>query len=131
MFNPSLIFLLFYILLNIFQIIVQNIKIRIYSLQFMYFLLTRLQVDLEDVRSVSSTKAKEMAAELGIQYYETSAATGQGVEEAVEALLTLVMARIERSLEEERRKVLSQQSQHTRKLSMRSVRVSEIIHEIV
>ena len=99
-------------------------KIRIY-------LLTQLQVDLEDVRSVSSTKAKEMAAELGIQYYETSAATGQGVEEAVEALLTLVMARIERSLEEERRKVLSQQSQHTRKLSMRSVRVSEIIHEIV
>ena len=75
------------------------------------------------MRSVSSTKAKEMAAELGIQYYETSAATGQGVEEAVEALLTLVMARIERSLEEERRKVLSQQSQLTRKLSIRSVRV--------
>ena len=124
MFNPPFIFILFNILLNIFQIIVQNIKIRIYSLQFMYFLLTRLQVDLEDVRSVSSTKAKEMAAELGIQYYETSAATGQGVEEAVEALLTLVMARIERSLEEERRKVLSQQSQHNRKLSMRSVRVS-------
>ena len=71
---------------------------------------------------MSSTKAKEMAAELGIQYYETSAATGQGVEEAVEALLTLVMARIERSLEEERRKVLSQQSQLTRKLSIRSVR---------
>ena len=71
---------------------------------------------------MSSTKAKEMAAELGLQYYETSAATGQGVEEAVEALLTLVMARIERSLEEERRKVLSQQSQLTRKLSIRSVR---------
>ena len=73
---------------------------------------------------MSSDKAKEMAAELGIQYYETSAATGQGVEEAVEALLALVMARIERSLEEERRKVLSQESQHTRKLSMRSGRVA-------
>jgi len=39
-----------------------------------------------------------MAAELGLPYFETSAATGQGVEEAVETLLDLVMARIERSL---------------------------------
>ena len=94
------------------------------------------QVDLEDLRTVTSDKAKvcsslqnfkhsscdsiqEMAAELGIQYYETSAATGQGVEEAVEALLSLVMARIERSLEEERRRALSQESQLGRRMSMR------------
>ena len=63
--------------------------------------------------------SQEMAEELGIQYYETSAATGQGVEEAVEGLLSLVMARIERSLEEERRRALSQDSHHSRKFSVR------------
>ena len=40
-----------------------------------------------------------MADELGLPYYETSAATGEGVEDAVDGLLSMVMARIERSLE--------------------------------
>lgn len=62
------------------------------------------KVDLEDCRSVTSERAQEMASELGLPYYETSAATGQGVDDAIDGLLTLVMARIERSLEEERRR---------------------------
>lgn len=52
-----------------------------------------IQVDLEDCRSVTSERAKvrqneslqkiylyfkEMAQELGLPYYETSAATGEG-----------------------------------------------------
>ena len=40
-----------------------------------------------------------MAEELGLPYFETSAATGEGVEDAVDGLLSMVMARIERSLE--------------------------------
>jgi len=56
------------------------------------------KVDLEGLRTVSSDRGRAMAAELGLPYFETSAATGQGVEEAVETLLDLVMARIERSL---------------------------------
>lgn len=63
------------------------------------------KVDLENCRSVTSEKAKEMADELGLPYYETSAATGEGVEDAVDGLLSMVMARIERSLEEEKIKV--------------------------
>ena len=42
---------------------------------------------------------QEMAEELGLPYFETSAATGEGVEDAVDGLLSMVMARIERSLE--------------------------------
>jgi len=61
------------------------------------------KVDLEEIRSVTSDRAKEMASELGLPYYETSAATGEGVDEAIEALLALVMARIERSLDESKR----------------------------
>ena len=56
-----------------------------------------------------------MAAELGLPYYETSAATGDGVDEAIDGLLTLVMARIERSLEEERRKMMNQENQNRRR----------------
>ena len=36
------------------------------------------QVDLEGLRTVSSDRARAMAAELGLPYFETSAATGQG-----------------------------------------------------
>ena len=57
------------------------------------------KVDLENCRSVTSEKAQEMAEELGLPYFETSAATGEGVEDAVDGLLSMVMARIERSLE--------------------------------
>merc|ERR1711976_779496 len=73
------------------------------------------KVDLEDCRSVTSERAKEMAQELGLPYYETSAATGEGVDEAIDGLLTLVMARIERSLEEERRKTMNQENQNRRR----------------
>ena len=48
---------------------------------------------------MTSEKAQEMAEELGLPYFETSAATGEGVEDAVDGLLSMVMARIERSLE--------------------------------
>ena len=37
---------------------------------------------------------------MGLPYIETSAATGEGVDEAVEALLALVMDRIDRSVDE-------------------------------
>jgi len=76
------------------------------------------KVDLEDSRSVTSERAQEMAAELGLPYFETSAATGEGVEDAIDGLLTLVMARIERSLEEERQKRSNNESQ-TRRKSLR------------
>ena len=36
------------------------------------------QVDLEEERTVSCERAQELAAELGLPYYETSASTGQG-----------------------------------------------------
>ena len=36
------------------------------------------QVDLEGLRTVSSDRGRSMAAELGLPYFETSAATGQG-----------------------------------------------------
>ena len=38
---------------------------------------------------------QELAAELGVEYIETSAATGEGVGKAVHKLLDLVMYRIE------------------------------------
>ena len=38
---------------------------------------------------------QELAAELGVEYIETSAATGEGVSKAVHKLLDLVMYRIE------------------------------------
>ena len=37
------------------------------------------QVDLEGLRTVSSDRGRAMAAELGLPYFETSAATGQGI----------------------------------------------------
>ena len=36
------------------------------------------KVDLEGLRTVSSDRGRAMAAELGLPYFETSAATGQG-----------------------------------------------------
>jgi len=36
------------------------------------------KVDLEEERTVSCERAQELAAELGLPYYETSASTGQG-----------------------------------------------------
>ncbi|XP_014662867.1 PREDICTED: ras-related protein Rab-27A-like [Priapulus caudatus] len=55
--------------------------------------------DLEDKRAVTEEKAKEVAERYGLQYFETSAATGQNVAKATETLLDLVMVRMERSLD--------------------------------
>ncbi|XP_064596215.1 ras-related protein Rab-27A-like [Liolophura sinensis] len=51
--------------------------------------------DLEDQRAVTEQRAKELAEKHGFSYYETSAATGQNVAKSVEALLDLVMHRME------------------------------------
>ncbi|XP_023328851.1 ras-related protein Rab-27A [Eurytemora carolleeae] len=59
------------------------------------------KVDLDDLRVVTREKALELAAELGVEYIETSAATGEGVGKAVHKLLDLVMYRIETKCQEE------------------------------
>ena len=46
--------------------------------------------DLEDRRVVESASARQLAETLGIKYFETSALTGENVNEAVEALLEQV-----------------------------------------
>jgi len=59
------------------------------------------KIDMEENRTVSSEKAKKLADELGIHYIETSAATGEGVDTAVDYLLSSVMKRIETKCQEE------------------------------
>ncbi|XP_046857312.1 ras-related protein Rab-27A-like isoform X1 [Xenia sp. Carnegie-2017] len=53
------------------------------------------KADLQDSRAVDSNEARNIAESLGLQYFETSAATGQNVNEAIEALLDQVMRRME------------------------------------
>ena len=48
------------------------------------------KADLQDSRAVDSNEARSLAENLGLRYFETSAATGQNVNEAVEALLDQV-----------------------------------------
>ncbi|VDN50278.1 unnamed protein product [Dracunculus medinensis] len=55
--------------------------------------------DLENRRQVSTTRAKQLADQLGLPYFETSACTSTNVEKAVECLLDLVMQRIQQSVE--------------------------------
>lgn len=55
--------------------------------------------DLEDKRVVSEHKARELAEKHGLVYLETSAATGQNVERAVEILLDRVMRRMEATVD--------------------------------
>ncbi|NWJ03908.1 RB27B protein, partial [Crypturellus undulatus] len=57
------------------------------------------KADLADQREVNERQAKELADKYGIPYVETSAATGRAVAEAVEALLDLVMRRMEQCVE--------------------------------
>ncbi|XP_076439101.1 ras-related protein Rab-27A-like isoform X2 [Babylonia areolata] len=57
------------------------------------------KADLEDQRSVSEERAREMAEKFGLPYFETSAATGQNVARCVECLLDMVMARMERCVD--------------------------------
>lgn len=49
--------------------------------------------DAEHLRVVSETRARELAEKHGLVYLETSAATGQNVNRAVDVLLERVMTR--------------------------------------
>ncbi|CAK6954874.1 ras-related protein Rab-27A [Scomber scombrus] len=55
--------------------------------------------DLTDQRAVSEEEARELAEKYGIPYFETSAANGQNVNEAVDVLLDLIMKRMERCVD--------------------------------
>ncbi|XP_061586104.1 ras-related protein Rab-27B-like [Cololabis saira] len=55
------------------------------------------KADLGDLRNVHARQARDLADRYGIPYFETSALTGVGVEQAVTTLLNLVMKRMERS----------------------------------
>jgi Ras-related protein Rab-27A len=57
------------------------------------------KLDLEDRRVVDSNRAKEFAEKNGCEYIETSAATGENVEKALNILLERVMIRMEKSLD--------------------------------
>ncbi|XP_013883277.1 ras-related protein Rab-27A [Austrofundulus limnaeus] len=55
--------------------------------------------DLSDQRAVSEKEARELAEKYGVPYFETSAASGQNVSEAVDVLLDLIMKRMERCVD--------------------------------
>uniref|UniRef100_A0A3Q1AUX7 small monomeric GTPase n=1 Tax=Amphiprion ocellaris TaxID=80972 RepID=A0A3Q1AUX7_AMPOC len=55
--------------------------------------------DLADQRAVSEDEARELAEKYGIPYFETSAANGQNVNQAVDVLLDLIMKRMERCVD--------------------------------
>ncbi|TKS70125.1 Ras-related protein [Collichthys lucidus] len=55
--------------------------------------------DLAEQRAVSEEEARELAEKYGIPYFETSAANGQNVSEAVDVLLDLIMKRMERCVD--------------------------------
>ena len=58
---------------------------------FSFLVLLGNKADLQDSRAVDSNEARNIAESLGLQYFETSAATGQNVNEAIEALLDQVI----------------------------------------
>ncbi|XP_071549530.1 LOW QUALITY PROTEIN: ras-related protein Rab-27A-like [Panulirus ornatus] len=60
------------------------------------------KVDLVDQRMVSEQRAKEIAEKFGLPYIETSAASGQNVENAVGQLLDAVMKRMEVAVDSSR-----------------------------
>ena len=70
----------------------QSRKITIYYLNYHLFCVVLLgnKADLQDSRVVDSNEARNVAENLGLRYFETSAATGQNVNESVEALLDQV-----------------------------------------
>ncbi|KAF5286886.1 hypothetical protein FQA39_LY00419 [Lamprigera yunnana] len=53
------------------------------------------KADLEDRRVIKEWRATEFAEKHGLQYYETSAATGQNIALVIDALLERVMLRME------------------------------------
>nr|AJC97121.1 Rab27A [Macrobrachium rosenbergii] len=60
------------------------------------------KVDLSDQRIISEQRAKEVAEKFGLHYIETSAASGQNVEAAVNYLLDAVMKRMELAVDSSR-----------------------------
>lgn len=57
------------------------------------------KADLEEGRAVTEERARAEAAKHGFPYFETSAATGHNVGRAVDALLELVMRRIQQTVD--------------------------------
>ncbi|XP_072430216.1 ras-related protein Rab-27B [Chiloscyllium punctatum] len=57
------------------------------------------KVDLSDQREVQEYQAKELAEKYGIPYFETSAATGAGIDQAIIALLDLIMKRMDQCVD--------------------------------
>ncbi|KAL1781872.1 ras-related protein Rab-27A [Sigmodon hispidus] len=55
--------------------------------------------DLEDQRAVKEEEARDLAEKYGIPYFETSAATGTNISQAIEMLLDLIMKRMERCVD--------------------------------
>lgn len=55
--------------------------------------------DLDDLRVITKDRIKEEADKYGLPYFETSAATGHNVAKAMEALLDMVMLRIQRTVD--------------------------------
>ncbi|KAG7278836.1 hypothetical protein CRUP_010399 [Coryphaenoides rupestris] len=55
--------------------------------------------DLSEQRAVKEEEARDLAEKYGIPYFETSAATGHNVGDAVEVLLGLIMKRMERCVD--------------------------------
>ncbi|XP_046898185.1 ras-related protein Rab-27A [Hypomesus transpacificus] len=55
--------------------------------------------DLGEQRAVREDEARELADKYGIPYFETSAANGQNVGQAVDVLLDLIMKRMERCVD--------------------------------
>lgn len=77
-----------------------------------------------DNQAISSSQAKAQAETLGIPYFETSAATGQNVEEAVSVILERIMKRMQDMQEQEEEdghEVCQHQQNHTHHSSSRSV----------
>uniref|UniRef100_UPI00398E972A ras-related protein Rab-27B n=1 Tax=Pristiophorus japonicus TaxID=55135 RepID=UPI00398E972A len=57
------------------------------------------KADLSEQREVQETQAKELADKYGIPYFETSAATGAGIDKSIIALLDLIMKRMEQCVD--------------------------------
>uniref|UniRef100_A0A1B0ESS3 Putative ras-related protein rab-27a anoplophora glabripennis n=1 Tax=Lutzomyia longipalpis TaxID=7200 RepID=A0A1B0ESS3_LUTLO len=55
--------------------------------------------DLDHMRVVSESRARQFAERHGLSYLETSASTGQNVEKAVEMLVERVMSRMETAMD--------------------------------
>ena len=69
-----------------------NLTIDIYIFFIFNVVLLGNKADLQDSRVVDGNEARNVAENLGLKYFETSAATGQNVNESVESLLDQVNA---------------------------------------